>query len=133
MSDTDPRVPAEMVAAALAAARRLRKDVADVPTREIAKEAGISRSTLVRRIGGGRRALDDAVSATGVDPGGQWPVRERALEAGARLISAGRRYTLTRPRRRGPDAWADLPDPVSVMMRLLGVTDFMEFDATPQK
>ncbi|ROO86794.1 TetR family transcriptional regulator [Actinocorallia herbida] len=81
-------VPAEVVAAAVRAARSLGKDVADVPTRVIAQEAGISRSTLLRRIGGARRALDDAVRATGIDPGGQRPVRERAVEAGARLISA---------------------------------------------
>jgi AcrR family transcriptional regulator len=81
-----PQVPAEVVDAALSAARRLGKDVADVPTREIAREAGISRSTLLRRIGGTRAPLDAAVRATGVDPGGQPPVRDRAIEAGAHLI-----------------------------------------------
>ncbi|MFJ6651130.1 TetR/AcrR family transcriptional regulator [Streptomyces sp. NPDC091290] len=48
----------------------------------------ISRSTLLRRLGGGRRVLDDAVRAAVVDPGGQKPVRERAIEAGAALISS---------------------------------------------
>lgn len=42
---------------------------------------------MLRRVGGSRRALDAAVSAAGVDPGGRRPVRERAVEAGARLIS----------------------------------------------
>ncbi|MFC3521430.1 TetR/AcrR family transcriptional regulator [Streptomonospora nanhaiensis] len=80
------RVPREVVDAALRVARRLGKDVADVPTREIALEAGISRSTLLRRLGGPREALDEAVRAAGVDPGGQPPVRDRAITACAHLI-----------------------------------------------
>ncbi|MFF4986400.1 TetR/AcrR family transcriptional regulator [Streptosporangium saharense] len=79
-------IPADLVDAALRAAERLGKDVADVPVLAIAHEAGISRSTLLRRIGGSRHALDEAVRAAGVDPGGQRPVRERAIEAGAQLI-----------------------------------------------
>ena len=78
----------DLVQAALRAARNLGKDVADVPVIAIAREAGISRSTLVRRIGGSRSALDEAVRAAGVDPGGQAPVRTRALDAAAELISA---------------------------------------------
>ncbi|MGW0486131.1 MULTISPECIES: TetR/AcrR family transcriptional regulator [Nonomuraea] len=86
MPDTDGRVPVDLVEAALRAAERLGKDVADVPVLAIAQEAGVSRSTLLRRVGGSRQALDAAVRAAGVDPGGQRPVRERAIEAGARLI-----------------------------------------------
>ncbi|MFD6951740.1 TetR family transcriptional regulator [Nocardiopsis sp. TSRI0078] len=82
-----PPVPADLVNAALRAAENLGKDVADVPLIAIAEEAGVSRSTLLRRVGGSRRALDEAVRASGVDPGGRLPVRERAIEAGARLIS----------------------------------------------
>jgi len=84
--DTNRRLSVDVVQAALHAAERLGKDVADVPVQAIAEEAGISRSTLLRRIGGSRKALDAAVRAAGVDPGGQRPVRERAIEAGARLI-----------------------------------------------
>ncbi|HZE32863.1 MAG TPA: TetR/AcrR family transcriptional regulator, partial [Actinoallomurus sp.] len=84
MPDRD--IPVDLVEAALRAAERLSKNVADVPVQAIAEEAGISRSTLLRRIGGSRPALDAAVRATGVDPGGQRPVRERAIEAGAHLI-----------------------------------------------
>lgn len=73
--------------AALRAARALGRDVADVPVIAIAREAGMSRSTLIRRLGGSREALDDAVRAAGVDPGGQAPVRTRALDAAAELIS----------------------------------------------
>ena len=57
-----------------------------MPLETIARAAGVSRSTLVRRLNGSRRALDEAVRAAGVDPGGQ-PVRNRAIEAGAWLIA----------------------------------------------
>ncbi|MEV7007008.1 TetR/AcrR family transcriptional regulator [Streptosporangium sp. NPDC051022] len=86
MPDTSRHIPAEVVEAALRAAERLGKDVADVPVLAIAQEAGVSRSTLLRRLGGSRQALDEAVRAAGVNPGGQRPVRERAIEAGANLI-----------------------------------------------
>ena len=76
----------DLVHAALRAARTLGKDVADVPVIAIAREAGISRSTLIRRLGGTRETLDAAVRAAGVDPGGQAPVRTRALDAAATLI-----------------------------------------------
>jgi AcrR family transcriptional regulator len=80
-------VPADVVQAALRAAGSLGRDVADVPLIAIAREAGISRSTLMRRLNGSRRPLDDAVRAAGVEPGGRPPVRERAVEAAAALIS----------------------------------------------
>jgi AcrR family transcriptional regulator len=79
-------VGADLIQAALRAARALGKDVADVPVIAIAREAGISRSTLIRRLGGTRAALDAAVAAAGIDPGGQAPVRTRALDAAATLI-----------------------------------------------
>jgi AcrR family transcriptional regulator len=82
-----PAVAADLVDAAVRAAVALGKDVADVPVVSIAAEAGISRSTLLRRLGGSRAALDAAVRSAGVDPGGQPPVRVRALEATAELIS----------------------------------------------
>ncbi|WP_258382380.1 TetR/AcrR family transcriptional regulator [Streptomyces sp. NTH33] len=80
-------VPEEVVRAALRASRVRGVPVADVPLLAVAEEAGISRSTLMRRLGGTRRALDEAVRAAGVDPGGQKPVRQRAVEAAAALIS----------------------------------------------
>lgn len=76
----------QVVDAALRAAEKLGRDVADVPVAVIATEAGISRSTLLRRFGGSRTALDDAVRAAGVDPGGLPPVRIRAIDAAAALI-----------------------------------------------
>lgn len=80
-------VPAELVRAAIRAAQERGEDVADVPLPVLAAAAGVSRSTLVRRVGGSRRALDEAVRAAGVDPGGRQPVRRRAVEAAAWLIS----------------------------------------------
>lgn len=80
-------VPAEVVEAALRAAETLGRDVADVPLVAIAREAGMSRSTLIRRLNGTRQLLDDAVRAAGVEPGGRPPVRERAVQAAATLIS----------------------------------------------
>jgi AcrR family transcriptional regulator len=84
---TQPALSPELVEAALRAAEKLGKDVADVPVTDIATEAGISRSTLLRRLGGSRAALDAAVRAAGIDTGGQPPVRVRALDAAANLIS----------------------------------------------
>ena len=57
-----------------------------MPLVTIARAVGMSRSTLVRRLNGSRQVLDEAVRAAGVDPGGR-PVRARAIEAGAWLIS----------------------------------------------
>jgi AcrR family transcriptional regulator len=84
MSSTDEL--AGLVATAIQAAERCGQDVADVPLATIAQAAGVSRSTLVRRLNGSRQALDEAVRAAGVDPGGR-PVRVRAIEAGAQLVS----------------------------------------------
>jgi AcrR family transcriptional regulator len=84
--DESVAVTDDLVQAALRAARALAKDVADVPVIAIAREAGVSRSTLIRRLGGSRAALDSAVRDAGVDPGGQPPVRTRALDAAADLI-----------------------------------------------
>jgi AcrR family transcriptional regulator len=75
-----------LVRAAIRAAERAGRDVADVPLSAIAASAGVSRSTLVRRLRGSRQALDEAVRAAGVDPGGRPTVAVRAVEAGARLI-----------------------------------------------
>lgn len=81
------RVPADLVATAVEVARERGTDVADIPLTALAAAAGVSRSTLLRRIGGSRRGLDAAVRAAGIDPGGRPPVRERAVEEGAQLIS----------------------------------------------
>ncbi|MER6303495.1 TetR/AcrR family transcriptional regulator [Kitasatospora sp. NPDC001539] len=77
----------DLVSAALRAAKERSQDVADVPLTAIAAAAGISRSTLLRRLGGSRAPLDEAVRKAGVDPGGRPPVRERATEAAAHLVA----------------------------------------------
>lgn len=82
-------VPSEVVHAALRSAERLGRDVADVPIVAVAHALGVSRSTLLRQLGGSRAALDDAVRDLGVDPGGRPPVRLRAVDAAAELIGAG--------------------------------------------
>ena len=87
MRDDAAAAANDLVQAALRASRALGKDVADVPIIAIAKEAGMSRSTLIRRLGGSRAALDEAVRAAGHDPGGLPPVRVRALDAAADVIS----------------------------------------------
>ncbi|WP_197507754.1 TetR/AcrR family transcriptional regulator [Mycobacterium sp. ACS4331] len=79
-------MPVELVDAALRASEETGRAVAEVPITLIARHAGISRSTLLRRLGGSRRALDQAVCAHGVDPGGRLPVRIRAVDAAAQLI-----------------------------------------------
>lgn len=79
-------VPEDLVATAIRVAGERGVDVADVPIAAIAEAAGMSRSTLVRRLGGTRSPLDEAVRATGVDPGGR-PVRDRAVDAAASLIA----------------------------------------------
>jgi AcrR family transcriptional regulator len=77
----------DLVEAALTAARERGQDVAEVPLTAVAAAAGISRSTLLRRLGGTRAALDQAVRQAGIDPGGRPPVRERAITAAALLIA----------------------------------------------
>jgi AcrR family transcriptional regulator len=90
-TDAAPPSPAAdtdtLVQAALRAAAELGVDVADVPVPVIAQYAGVSRSTLLRRFGGSRAGLDEAVRARGVDPGGAPPVAVRALDAAAALIT----------------------------------------------
>lgn len=74
-----------IIRAAIAAAAAAGVDVADLPLDQVAQRAGISRATLFRRIGS-RQALDAAVRATGVDPGGRPSIRDRAAEAAASIV-----------------------------------------------
>ncbi len=80
-------VPQDIIEATLRVAETRGVSVAEVTLRDIAQEAGIARSTLVRRIGGSRHILDEALRDMGVEPGGRKPVRERAIEVTGTLIS----------------------------------------------
>lgn len=82
MSGVEHRV----LEAARAAAQERGQSVAEVPLVVIARAAGMSRSTLLRRIGS-RAALDEACRRAGIDPGSRVPVRERAVGAAAELIT----------------------------------------------
>jgi AcrR family transcriptional regulator len=84
----DTRQQNDLIAAARAASEATGLPVADLSLDEIARRAGISRATLFRRIGS-RAALEEAVRAAGIDPGGRPDVRERATEAAADLIEVG--------------------------------------------
>lgn len=59
--------------------------VAELSLDRIARRAGVSRSTIYRRVRS-RRALDDAVRKAGGDPGSRIGVRERAIAAATELI-----------------------------------------------
>ncbi|WP_434421126.1 TetR/AcrR family transcriptional regulator [Nannocystis pusilla] len=88
MSDAkENAISPSLVQATVEAAEQRGEAIADVPLTAIAAAAGISRSTLLRRIGGSRRRLDEAVRAAGIDLGGRQPVRARAVVAGAQKIS----------------------------------------------
>jgi deazaflavin-dependent oxidoreductase (nitroreductase family) len=52
-------------------------------------------------------------------------------EGGGEMTRGGRRYQLTQLRRTGPETRELLPARVSLMMRVLRIDDFLQFDATP--
>jgi AcrR family transcriptional regulator len=76
-----------IVQAAIAAAEATGTPVAELSLDRIARRAGVSRSTIYRRVRN-RRALDDAVREAGADPGSRIGVRERAIAAATELIVA---------------------------------------------
>jgi AcrR family transcriptional regulator len=76
-----------IVQAAIAEAEATGTPVAELSLDRIARRAGMSRSTIYRRVRT-RRALDDAVRAAGGDPGSRVGVRDRAIGAATELIVA---------------------------------------------
>lgn len=74
-----------IVTAAIAEAEASGIAIAEVSLDRIARRAGVSRSTIFRRIRS-RRALEEAVRASGVEPGRRQNVRDRAVAAAAGLI-----------------------------------------------
>ena len=76
-----------IVRAAMAEAEETGTPVAELSLDRIAGRAGISRSTIYRRVRN-REALNDAVRKAGGDPGSRVAVRERAVAAAAEVIVA---------------------------------------------
>jgi AcrR family transcriptional regulator len=76
-----------IVQAAMAEAKATGTPVAELSLDRIARRAGVSRSTVYRRVRT-RRALDEAVRQEGGDPGSRIGVRERAIAAATDLIVA---------------------------------------------
>ena len=50
---------------------------------------------------------------------------------GGEMTRAGRRYRITQPRRFGREVLFLLPALASLQMRVVGIEDFLQFDATP--
>lgn len=75
------------MAAAIAEAKDSGKPIAELSLERIAKRAGISRSTIFRRVRS-RQELEEAVRAAGIDPGQRLSVRDRAIAAATELIVA---------------------------------------------
>src|SRR5258705_3433372 len=76
-----------IVQAAMAEAEATGTPVAELSLDRIARRAGVSRSTIYRRVRS-RRALDEAVRQAGGDPGSRIGVRDRAIAAATDLIVA---------------------------------------------
>lgn len=76
-----------IVEAALAESAETGTPVALLSLDRIARRAGMSRSTVYRRVGS-RRALDDAVRHAGRDPGTRIAVRDRAIAVATELVVA---------------------------------------------
>src|ERR1700754_271957 len=76
-----------IVQAAMAEARETGSPVAELSLDQIARRAGISRSTIYRRVRN-RRALDAAVREAGTDPGNRVGVADRSIAAATDMITA---------------------------------------------
>ncbi len=63
------------------------------------------------------------------DPNSSWALNILAAEGGE-MTRGGHHYILSRPRRRGAEARAELPAPIAFTMRRFGIDDYLEFDAT---
>jgi len=74
-----------IVAAAIAEAEESGEPIAKLSLDRIARRAGISRSTIFRRVHT-RRDLEEAVREAGVDPGRRSSVRDRAVAVAAEMI-----------------------------------------------
>jgi deazaflavin-dependent oxidoreductase (nitroreductase family) len=50
---------------------------------------------------------------------------------GGEMTRAGRRYRISKPRRVGREALKTLPALAALQMRVVGIDEFLQFDATP--
>src|SRR5258707_11695742 len=94
-----------VVQAAMAEAAATGTPVAELSLDRIARRAGVSRSTVYRRVRT-RHALDDAVRRAGGDPGSRVGVRERAITAATDLIVADGVAAMTGDAVTRPAGWA---------------------------
>ncbi|WP_102142976.1 TetR/AcrR family transcriptional regulator [Mycobacterium hubeiense] len=78
---------AAIVRAAIEEAEQTATPVAELSLDRIARRAGVSRSTIYRRVRS-REALNEAVRKAGADPGSRVGVRERAVAAATEIILA---------------------------------------------
>jgi AcrR family transcriptional regulator len=76
----------QIVERVLEMSRRTKRAATEMSLDEIAATAGVSRSTLIRRIGD-RATLDEALRARGAGGPGKVPAADRAIEAAARLYA----------------------------------------------
>jgi deazaflavin-dependent oxidoreductase (nitroreductase family) len=68
------------------------------------------------------------IVALAYDRNAAW-ARNLLAANGGQMTRAGERYQLTNPHRSGAEALQQLPRPVAKLMRVLDITDFIEFDA----
>ncbi len=50
---------------------------------------------------------------------------------GGEMTRAGRRYRITQPRRVGREVYEHIPVWAALQMRVVGIDEFLQFDATP--
>jgi len=76
------------------------------------------------------RTPDGWVVGLAYDHNSAWVLNLLAA-GGGEMTRAGRRYRITQPRRVGREAYELLPFFASLPMRMMGIDEFLQFDATP--
>ena len=89
------------------------------------RRSGRSYDTPVQAL----RTNDGWVVALAYDHNSAWALNLLAA-GGGEMTRAGNRYRITQPRRAGREALELLPALASLQMRLVGIDEFLEFDAT---
>jgi deazaflavin-dependent oxidoreductase (nitroreductase family) len=73
---------------------------------------------------------DGWLVALAYDHNSAWVLNLLAADGGE-MTRAGRRYRISRPRRVGREALKTLPALAALQMRVVGIDEFLQFDATP--